>query len=196
MTLVWNVLFRKGYLNTVTDLNFQFNLRDFNANYLQNIAYNARKNYRIGEREGLCFYKVNEPDGIKQAYNVISENRKQRGFPLRMSFEDVIRTMEVVKADFFIVTDNANNNAAAAMVFHITEKIVQVVYWGHLPEYASLKPINFLSYNLFQYYKEAGMDYVDIGPSTENSIPNYGLVDFKQSIGCDICSKLTFEKHL
>jgi hypothetical protein len=196
LALVWNVAFRRGYNNTVTDLNFQFDLDYFNENYLQNIAYNARKNYKIGERERLCFCKVTEPDKIRQAYDIISENRKQRGFPLKMRFEDVIRTIEVVKADFFIVTDKANNNAASAMVFHVTEEIVQVVYWGHLAEHASLKPINFLSYNLFGYYKKAGMAYVDIGPSTEDSIPNYGLVEFKQSIGCEVSAKITLIKNL
>jgi hypothetical protein len=196
LALIWNVSARKGYNNVITDLNFQFDLSDFNENYLHSITYNARKNYKIGEREGLNFYKVTEPDKIKQAYDVIGENRKERGFPLKMSFEDVLKTLEIIKADFFIVTDNTRNNAAAAMVFHVTDKIVQVVYWGHLSAYSALKPINFLSYNLFQYYKKEGMEYVDIGPSTENSVPNYGLVEFKQSIGCIVSSKVTIQKNI
>jgi len=40
------------------------------------------------------------------------------------------------------------------------------------------------------------MRYIDIGPSTENSIPNYGLCEFKESIGCDISPKYTFYKYL
>jgi hypothetical protein len=196
ISVIWNVFHRKKYSIVSNDLNFQFNLGNFTENYLQDVAYNARKNYNAGMRAGLCFYKVSEPEKIKEAYDIISENRKQRGFPLKMSFDNILETNSIIDADFFIVTDNAGKNAAAAMVFKVTDKIVQVVYWGHLAEFSSFKPVNFLSYNLFDYYKKMGMEYVDIGPSTENSIPNYGLVEFKRSIGCDVSPKLTFEKEI
>jgi hypothetical protein len=39
-----------------------------------------------------------------------------------------------------------------------------------------------------------GMKFVDIGPSTENSIPNYGLCEFKESIGCTVVNKYSFKK--
>jgi hypothetical protein len=195
-SLVLNVSYRRNYSIISSDLNFQFRLSKFNDDYLQNIAYNARKNYNAGKRAGLCFDKVIEPGKIREAYDVISENRKQRGFPLKMSFEDILDTSKVIDADFFIVTDSMQKNAAAAMVFKVTDSIVQVVYWGHLSAFSSLKPINFLSYNVFDYYKKIGKEFVDIGPSTENSVPNYGLIEFKRSIGCDISSKLTLEKKL
>ena len=34
---------------------------------------------------------------------------------------------------------------------------------------------------------------LDIGPSTENGIPNYGLCEFKESIGCSVTMKYSFE---
>ena len=37
---------------------------------------------------------------------------------------------------------------------------------------------------------------VDIGPSTENSEPNYGLCEFKEGIGCKIVPKYTFSKEI
>lgn len=40
------------------------------------------------------------------------------------------------------------------------------------------------------------LKYLDIGPSTENSIPNYGLCDFKESIGCRRSLKYTMVKEL
>ena len=56
--------------------------------------------------------------------------------------------------------------------------------------------MNFLSFNVFQYYKNQGIAIIDIGPSTENSIPNHGLCEFKESIGCDISIKTEFFKNL
>jgi len=54
--------------------------------------------------------------------------------------------------------------------------------------------MNFLSYEVFKYYKENGIEVVDIGPSTEDSIPNHGLCEFKESIGCDLSPKYSFYK--
>ena len=178
------------------DLNFHIDLEKVDENYLQNIAYNARKNYNIGRREGLLFYKVNEPEKIKQAYEIISENRKQRGYSLKMSFKDILNTIKIIDADFFMVADNAQNNIAAAIVFKATNKTVQVIYWGHLADFASSKPINFLSCKLFEHYKKEGIRYVDVGPSTIDSVPSYGLIEFKESIGCDISQKITFGKKI
>ena len=55
------------------------------------------------------------------------------------------------------------------------------------------KPINALAEFLVTYYTNKGFEYLDIGPSTDQGIPNYGLIDFKESIGCRTDSKVTVE---
>ena len=59
-----------------------------------------------------------------------------------------------------------------------------------------MRTMNFLAYKVFKFYKHKKFNFVDIGPSTENSIPNNGLSDFKESIGCDIELKLEFSIKL
>jgi len=103
--------------------------------------------------------------------------------------------MQVVPVDFFLVKKETDD-IAAAVVFHVADGIVQVVYWGDLPAYAECKTMNFLSYHLFEYYQKKGIRIIDIGPSTENSIPNHGLCEFKESIGCSIGIKTEFYKSL
>ena len=53
-----------------------------------------------------------------------------------------------------------------------------------------------LAPKVFEYYKAKGYQYVDVGPSTEDSLPNYGLCEFKESIGCDISQKYTYIKNI
>ena len=76
------------------------------------------------------------------------------------------------------------------------EKFVQVIYWGNYPDTDQFKSMNFLAFKVFEYYKNSGIEIIDIGPSTEFSIPNRGLCDFKQGIGCSVTTKLSFEKVL
>jgi lipid II:glycine glycyltransferase (peptidoglycan interpeptide bridge formation enzyme) len=136
--------------------------------------------------------KTQEEEAI--AFAIIKKNREVRGFPLRMTWEQIEETIKVIKADFFLLYNDSKETIASAMVFHINSKVVQVVYWGDLPEFSHLKTMNFLSYKIFEYYQDSTVEIIDIGPSTEDSIPNYGLCEFKESIGCDITTKLIVSK--
>ena len=82
------------------------------------------------------------------------------------------------------------------MIFYISSEIVKVVYWGDLSKMSYLKSMNFLSYKIFEFYKNTDVKMVDTGTSSENSIPNIGLCEFKESIGCDVSTKLTVDKQV
>jgi hypothetical protein len=189
-----NTLFRKGYSFKNIDLNFQFDLKKFSTKkYVEIIPYNARKNLRIALSSDLSIKHCETKEEVKRAYNVIAENRELKCYPLRMSYKQVIDTVQIVDHDFFLVIKE-EEAIAAALIYYVNEDVAQVIYWGGRLGFSEVKPINYLAYQLIHYYGEKGLNYLDIGPSTENSIPNYGLCDFKNSIGCDISSKITMIK--
>ncbi len=187
-----NCLSRFGKLRHL-ELNYHFPVSAF-AQYGNIIERNARKNLHRSLEEDFEFLTIDskDQDNIAKAYDVIRRNRTERGFPLRMTFQDVERTIQTVRADFFLLKHNGNE-IAAAQVFHVAQGIAQVIYWGDLREYSSLRPMNYLAYKLFEYYYKTGLKILDIGPSTEEGIPNYGLCDFKTSIGCIPSPKFVFE---
>ena len=45
-------------------------------------------------------------------------------------------------------------------------------------------------------YKEKGISLIDIGTSTVDGVPNFGLCDFKESIGCNCSPKINFVKEI
>jgi hypothetical protein len=190
-----NVLYRKGFKISAIDLNYAFNLEKLTDDYETNIWYNARKNLRISLKSGFDFVKCESEESKREAYEVIKENRNRKGYPLKMTYEQVEKTTKVITADFFLLK-KGDDKVAAAQIFHVTKKIVQVIYWGDIPDFVNYKPMNFLAWSVFKYYKNLGFKYVDIGPSTENGIPNYGLCEFKEGIGCDITPKISFTKEL
>ncbi len=189
-----NCLSRFSYERKNVDLNYHFQTSKLDENYTKNIWYNAQKNLKRSNEKGLTFEKLEGKDG-EQAYRIIEANRIARGFPLRMTWEQIAETGKLIDIDFFIVKKD-QIDIGAAVVFHVAKEIVQVVYWGDLPEYSECKTMNFISFHVFQYYKNSGIEIVDIGPSSEHSIPNYGLCEFKESIGCDILIKTEFYKKL
>jgi hypothetical protein len=191
-----NCLWREGFEITKIDLNYSFNLERFDENYANLIWYNARKNLKIAMNSGLSFFECKTDQEKSIAYDIISKNREGRGYPLRMSWQQIKTTIQIVPADFFLVYRNPQIPVASAIVFHLNRDIVQVIYWGDLQGYSEMKLMNFLAFKVFEFYKSIGKKIVDVGPSTENSIPNYGLCEFKESVGCAISNKFTFAKKL
>lgn len=175
------------------DVNYHFQLSDF-AVYNTVMERNARKNLNHALKENLTFMHIrtDDVDGVKRAYAVIKANREELGYPLRMSLDDVLRTIDIIPADFFLLT-HGGEDVAAAQVFHVTYNIYQVIYWGDRRQFSYLRPMNSLAYNIFDYYYRQGIEILDIGPSTEKGIPNYGLCNFKAGIGCRVSTKFSFE---
>jgi hypothetical protein len=191
-----NSLYRNDFKIEKTDLNYAYNLHHFNENYAASTWYNARKNLKIALSNHFSFRVCQTVDEKETAYNIIKQNREARSFPLRMTWQQVQLSATVIPADFFLVSNSELLPVAAAVVFHLKPKLVQVIYWGDLPEYADKKTMNYLSFKLFEHYHQLKFDIIDIGPSTENSVPNHGLCEFKESIGCDISCKFSFSKNI
>ena len=191
-----NCLWRLGFQIAKVDLNYSFCLEEFDDHYSEKIWYNARKNLRIAMEADLQFISCHTTEEKTEVYHIIQKNRESRGFPLRMTLDQVLDTTRTIPADFFIVKDPSGNSIASAIVFHVAPDVVQVIYWGDLHEYGKLKTMNFLSYRVFEHYSQQGMKRVDLGPSTDQSVPNYGLAEFKESIGCTIDPKFTFTSNL
>lgn len=188
-----NVFLRKGFHQTV-DLNYYMKLSQF-PGYMKSIDRRARNhlNHALKESFNLVKLETSKPGDVAKAYDVIRRNRAERGYDLRMSFEQVWQTVsKVVRADFFVLK-HEENDVAAAQVFHVAEGIAQVIYWGDIRQYSGLRPMNYLSYALQKYYYEAGVNILDIGPSTSVGKPNYGLCEFKENIGCEVVPKYWFE---
>ena len=191
-----NAFYNLNYKVINVDVNHALNLKKaYTDKYIENIEYDARRNLKIALKKDLNLIPCLDEQNTKEAYNIISDNRASKGYPLRMTYKQVSETIKIVQHNIFIV-NSEGKNIAAALIYRVTPKIVQVIYWGDRPGFNNLKSINYLSYQLIQHYGRESFDYVDIGPSTEESVPNFGLCDFKESIGCERGLKFTFEKEL
>lgn len=183
---------RSGYQTAYMDLNYQFEVERF-RNYEKLIDTKTKNKLHNSQKVDFCFIQLDSQreEDVVRAYEVIRKNREARGFPLRMTRQAVWETVQVVKADFFVLSFEGVD-VAAAQVFHVSSGIAQVIYWGDLPEYAELRVMNFFTYKVFEHYFSKGLRILDIGPSTENGVPNYGLCEFKENIGCTVSMKYTF----
>lgn len=174
------------------DINYHYELQDF-IDFEKNLDSVTRNKFRNSKKEGFVFKQLDSKayDDVAIVYGVIKHNRESRGYPLRMSFEDVVNTLRIVPASIFIMSLN-DTVVAAALVYDVTERISQVIYWGDEPGFAKYRVMNFFSYKVFEHYHLRGVEKLDIGPSSEEGEPNIGLCEFKESIGCKASPKFTF----
>ena len=177
---------------TVWDYNYHYPLEQA-ADPEAHMNSQARNKYRNAKLHPYSFATTADIDA---AYEVIRLNRQSKGYPLAMSLQQVkatVRPQGPVKADFFLLTDTATGeNAAAAMAYHAAPGIIQIIYWGDAPGHAAARPMNLLPFHIFNHYRAAGMRIADIGPSSSAGIPSPGLCRYKESIGCRLSLKPTF----
>jgi len=189
-----NSLFRHNYECRCCDLNYHIPILGMDA-YNSSMKRNAKKNLKRALGSGFDFKKCENESEKRKAYEVIKENRNRKGYPLKMSWNQVMEMEDIANTDYFLLT-HEKEFVASAVVFLVTDHIRQVVYWGDVGGFENMRPMNILSYRIVEYYNyEKMIDYLDIGPSTEEGIPNFGLCSFKESIGCELSNKYTFEKN-
>ncbi|MCC6242222.1 MAG: hypothetical protein IT353_05245 [Gemmatimonadaceae bacterium] len=190
LSAVHNSLFLAAFQPTVVDLNFHYALDRFSESYEATLDIKARQKLRAALRSGLSFEQTTDLD---LTYRIIQDNRAAKGYPLRMTLDGVRETSRVVAVDCFVVRDANHTPVASALLYHVRSSIVQLIYWGNVPDSDGLRPMNFLAFHLLAHYKSMGFTLLDFGPASENGIPNVGLCDFKRSIGCTASSKFTYE---
>ncbi len=193
-----SAFFRRGYGVLNLDLNYSLNLKKLNVDeeaYGKLITQKGRKGLRRARKSGLEIFRCETEEDYKEAYRIVQIGHSAKGFPVRMSYEQLSDTLKLVRHDAFIVRKDGIG-IVAEFLYIINDKIVQGIYTGTHPEYMECNGMNLLTYYTIKYYGEQGYEVLDKAIASEDSIPNYGLCNFKESVGCERSLKFTFRKDL
>lgn len=191
-----SALYRGGYQINSMDINYALDLKKLNQdNYEQLIGLKARKHLRKAFKTGISVSVCETETEFAEAYEIVKLNHDAKGRPTRMTFEQLLDTVALTDYKAFIA--KLNEKSIASMIYYrINKKVIQCIYSGLLPGYENSGAMNYLSWYAIKYFGDAGYDTIDRATATEDSVPNYGLCDFKESIGCTRSLKYTFSKEL
>ena len=188
-------LMQNQYQVKCMDMNYHFNTSNFKNYYTGLVDKRTIEKLKKAISVGLSFVQVFDDHEKQIAYNLVKENRKRKGRPLYLTFEDLMKTSKIVQSDFFLVYQQALP-IASAVVYHVSNEIVQAIFWADNYEYSLSRPMNFLVFKLFEFYTKLGIQIIDLGISTENGQPNFGLCDFKENTGSKASVKYTLIKDI
>lgn len=193
-----SALYRSSYRIENLDVNYALNLKKLNVDeesYGNLITQKGRKGLRRARKSGLEIVKCETEEDFREAYRIVQVGHDAKGFPVHLSYEQLSDTLKLVEHDAFIVRKDGEG-IVAEYLYIINERIVQGIYTGTHPDYMDCNGMNLLTYHTIQYYGNRGFEVLDKAIATESSIPNYGLCNFKESVGCERSLKYTFRKEL
>jgi hypothetical protein len=172
-----NTLFRHGFRCLVPDITNWVNLQHFTGVFTQR---NSGKYYRQAIKNGLSFELASDEDEKIKIYELICMNRERFNRPIFMTFNEIKETGNLWPVDFFKVCTVDKAIVASAIFYRNHPEIAYGVFWGDNEIGRPLRAIDFISFNLWSYYKMLGYKYLDLGISTESGNPNEGLLRFKE----------------
>jgi len=172
-----NAFIQLGFVMEVPDINNWVNLKEFDGIWVKNVV---TQNCRKAIKNGLVWSVVTDRDALKEVYSVISRNREEQGRMIHMTLEDIIEVRQIFPVDFFAIREENGNCVGAAIFYRGHEKIVQGIFLGDDLEKRNLGIMNYMYMNVYNYYKEQGMEYIDLGTSSLGGEPNSGLIRFKE----------------
>jgi lipid II:glycine glycyltransferase (peptidoglycan interpeptide bridge formation enzyme) len=94
---------------------------------------------------------------------------------------------------FAVYSPSSSSMIASSICISINSDVLYVFYWGDVQNDNSYSPITFLASYIYDYAKENLYKVIDVGTSSINSEPIYGLINFKRNLGFKESLKLTLE---
>lgn len=189
----FNIFSRLKFSIVSNDLNYS--LRVDEEEFLNKISYGNQKKLKQCLRDGFFASKL-DVSRFKEAYNVIQSNRESKGYPMTMDQSSLLEMMKIFPNNihcFAVFNPNDLSMFASSICISINSDILYVFYWGDLPSRDSYSPITLLSSYIYDFAKENSYKIIDVGTSTINGEPNYGLINFKRNLGFEESLKLTLE---
>lgn len=185
------VLPNRGFAVAACDLNFFLDLRGVGTvdRYVASLKPAARKGLRRSLRQDLVASQVASDDDAtwEQAYEVLRRNRVDRGRPMRLPFDYVAAIRDSFPGRVrLLAVDHGPHLVAAALVYRVAPGHDLVQYWGDAGHELPHSPMHLLVHAVVEHALASGSTAVDVGISSEDGVPNHGLVQFKRSVGCAI----------
>jgi len=186
---VVNTFIRLGLTMSAPEITNWVDLRDFEGACTHP---DSRTYYNQSVKNGLKFSLVSDLEEMQLIYNLVADNRARMKRSIRMTFNDLIETSKILPTDYFKVVSLTGKIVAGAIFYRAHKEIPFAVFWGDTVEGRPFRAMDFLTINLWNFYKKLGFRFIDLGISTESGIPNEGLLRFKETHECRSSLRYSF----
>ena len=193
-----SAFYRKGYQVPKLDLSYSINLQKLNVDentYGEMITQKGRKTLRRAQKNNLSIKRCETDEEYLEAYNLVKIGHAAKGYGVSLTYDQLRDTLKLVGHDVFIVRQGSKG-IVSEFLYIINDSVIHALYAGTHPDYLDAGGMNVLTYYTIKYYGNRGYKIINKEASSTNSIPIYGLCNFKESVGCQRNLKISFMKEL
>ena len=193
--LVFLALHNRGYRATPHSLNQSVRLDD--RPFSARVDADGRRRLARARELGFEARRLASLTELSDAYQLILENTQRKGYTLSMTW-DGIRELREIFGDriYGFGVFRGTQPAAASITIRVSRDVVYVFYWCDAAGFSGVSPIVLLAETIYDHARAEGARWMDIGTSTNDGAPNYGLIHFKRNLGCEASLKLAYSKAL
>jgi Acetyltransferase (GNAT) domain len=193
------VLLNRGFTVAGAEINAYLALDGYGSpdDYAADLKPAARKMLRRSVGQGLTAFQVAPGDdaGWAEAHEVLRRNRADRGRPMHLDVGYVRSIRDAFPGRVrLLALAGEDRMVAAALLYRVAAGRDVVQYWGDALHELPVSPMNALVRTVVEHSLASGTRTLDIGISSEDGVPNHGLIQFKRSVGCRLEPRLTFRR--
>lgn len=149
----------------------------------ERMSYANLKRLRKCRREGLEAQLL-PASALAAVYDTLAANRARKGRELSMSHAELqVMAREFPQAMLLFGCTDGERLAAAALCLRLSARVMHVFYWGDAPGYSAFSPVVMLAEAIYAHCQATGVGLLDLGTSTVDIEPDFGLLHFKHGLG-------------
>ena len=193
--LIYLALHNRGYVATPHSLNQSIRLDE--RPFSERVDGDGRRRLTRARELGFAPRKLTSLSELSDAYQLILDNTCRKGYTLSMTWDRVREMAETFGERIYgFGVFRETQPAAASITIRVSRDVVYVFYWGDAAGFSGVSPIILLAETIYEHAHAEGARWMDIGTSTNDGAPNYGLIHFKRNLGCEASLKLAYVKTL
>lgn len=183
-----------GYEMTRCDLNqsMEIDARSLSAR----MTYGNNKRLRKCQREGLLGKQL-PLSALPEVYESLVANRSGKGHVLSMTLLQLQTMVDTFPTSIVLFgCQDGASLAAAGLCIRLSPAVLYVFYWGDRPGYEAYSPVVSVADAIYAYAQAEHVKLIDVGTSTLDRDPNFGLIDFKRGLGFTESLKVRMSKKI
>lgn len=186
-----DILVKNGFQVVNMDLNQHISVSE--KPFEKIIAPPKRRKLKKCIKAGFKFKELDYEGYFDVAFQVIEDTRKRKGYPVTMEKEDLKNMFKQFPDNYYLfgVLDQDELIALYISIL-INKKILYNFYPGDKSDYRVFSPLVFANQGIYNFCHKNGIEIIDLGISTNESVLNYGLYKYKETLGSENSMKLTF----
>lgn len=175
------LLLERGFQLTVQEVNQHIEISE--EPFVNRIKANEKRRLRKCMEAGFKFKLMTRSD-LPQAYKIIVDTRKRRGFPVTMEFEALDKMFKELPEHYLLFGLYSRERLISVVVSILVRRnILYNFYPGDDAQYRDHSPMVMLLDGIYRYCQTNELNVLDLGISSVNGVLNPGLHRFKRNCG-------------